>query len=330
MKKLVLLACVGSAFSPSVAAASASIAPSVAVWSESSMVAQDAAPDSVAPVEEAEEPSAPTIDQPNAPESRSAAEAAIGEVMSPWEKWSFSFGGMLVAPNSDVRFGAKGVGVEVDVEDALGLKSSTTSYRFEGAWRFSDNLRHRTSLSWIDLGRSGELTTDQDIDLGDGNVIPAGTGVKTGFQINLIRADYSYSFLQDDRVDLAATFGFYVAPMDISLEATTGGGFNESFDVTAPLPLIGLRMDFLVAPKWYLRSSFSLFYLEIDGYRGGMSDIMLAAEYRPWKHFSVGLGLDNFRLAVEATGETAVPGIDALGQVEYNYNGVMLYVKGLW
>lgn len=272
----------------------------------------------------------PSVDQPLAPEGTNASDDTVVEAESPWEKWSVSLGGMLVTTNSGARFGAAGVGIDVNLEELLGLDSSTSSYRFEGAWRFSDNLRHRVGVSWLDLSRSGSLATQQDVDVGGGTVIPAGTGVKAGFQMNLIRTDYSYSFVQDERVDLAAVFGLYVAPIDVSVETTTGSGYQNSFDVTAPLPLIGLRMDFLVAPKWYLRSNVSLFYLEYDGYKGGMSDIMLGAEYRAWKHFAIGLGVDTFRFAVESNGSTSVPGVDRQGSVDYGYTGLMLYLKGLW
>lgn len=283
-----------------------------------------AKPEAVTPI------SAPTIDAPDAPIASNKSAPQAAEELDPWEKVSVSFGGLFAIVASDVRFGAAGVGVEVNFEDLLGMDSSTDSYRFTGSWRFSDNRRHRADLSWIDLGRSGSLTTRQDVDVGGGTVIPAGSGIKTGFQMDLIRADYSYSFLQDDRIDFAGIFGFYVAPMEASLETTTGAGFQTKFNATAPLPLIGLRMDVAMTPKWYLRSNVSLFYVEYDGYTGSMSDIALAAEYRAWEHFSFGLGVDSFKLGIEHEGGSSVPGIDRQGKVDFAYTGVMLYLKGLW
>lgn len=341
MKQIALLACLASGLiqscastNPSAVHGSTRLLPSYATSHAAVAPGESPASDPLVGVTEAAESSTsghgPTLARPLAPEGSSAEEASALETGSPWEKWSLSLGGMLVTTSSSARFGLAGAGVEVNLEELLGLDSSTSSYRFEGGWRFSDNLRHRIGVSWLDLSRSGELVTRQDVDVGSGTVIPAGTGAKAGFKMHLIRTDYSYSFVQDDRVDLAAVFGFYVAPIDVSVETTTGSGYQNSFDVTAPLPLIGLRMDFLIAPKWYLRSNISLFYLEYDGYTGSMSDIMLGAEYRAWKHFAVGLGVDSFRFAVESNGSTSVPGVDRQGSVDYGYTGLMLYVKGLW
>lgn len=272
----------------------------------------------------------PTIDDPKAPESAKATTERVEEPSSPWEKYSVALGGLFALVSSDVRFGPAGVGVEVNLEDLLGLKSTTNSYRFEGSWRFTDNLRHRVGLSWIDLVRSGELTTQKDVDIGDTTIIPAGSGIRTGFRMNLIRTDYSYSFLQDDRVDLAAVFGLYVAPLEATLETTSGTALSDKFNVTAPLPLLGMRMDVALTPKWYLRSNISLFYVEYDGYTGSMNDIVLATEYRAWKHVAIGLGLDSFNIGVEHNGESSVPGIDKQGKIDFGYTGLMLYVKGLW
>jgi len=280
MQKTALLACVGSMLIQSTEAASATIAIPVAAWSASATEPQDSTPAPVEPVAAPPRPGGPTVEQHLAPEGVPSSNRSVFEDSSPWEKCSFTLGGMLSVVDSDVRFGVKGVGIDVNFEDLLGLDSSTTSYRLNGSWRFSDNLRHRVDVTWMDLGRSGQLTTQQDVDIGNGTVIPAGTGVKTGFQMNLIRTDYSYSFLPDERVDLAATFGLYVAPMEASLETSTGSGVQRNFDVTAPLPLTGLRMDVALTPKWFLRSSLSLFYLEISSFTGSMTDLALAVEYR--------------------------------------------------
>lgn len=46
----------------------------------------------------------------------------------PWERFSFNLGGFITSLNSDVRIGIEqiGPGIEIDVEDALGLDSSTS------------------------------------------------------------------------------------------------------------------------------------------------------------------------------------------------------------
>lgn len=249
---------------------------------------------------------------------------------SPWERFSFSAGGLLAALDSDGRFGPAGLGVSVSLEDLLGFDVATYSARLEGAWRFTKNRRHRLSLSWVDLGRNARKTLGQDLDLGGGVILPAGSSISSKFSINLIKGDYSYSFFQDDRFDLAGTLGLYVAPVDFELKATGLANFSDRLVFTAPLPVGGVRMDFAITPKWYLRSNLDIFYIEVDGFTGSLADFIGAVEWRPWEHVSFGAGVESFNLGIERNDTTSVPGLNIIGAVDFRYTGLLLYLKGLW
>ena len=54
----------------------------------------------------------------------------------PWKKFSISVGGFVNAMDSSVRLGTKNVGIEVDVEDALGFDTTTAVFRMNTFWRF--------------------------------------------------------------------------------------------------------------------------------------------------------------------------------------------------
>jgi hypothetical protein len=256
-----------------------------------------------------------------------APAAAVRE--SPWDRYSVSLGYLVAALDTSARFGAAGAGVEINLEDLLGYQTGTSSVRVGGAWRFSENRKHRLDVSLVDLGRSGDAVLSQDVDVGP-ITLPAGTNVVSSFDIQLLRADYSYSFFQDDRFDLAGGAGLYVAPIDFSLAASGLATYQESFDITAPLPLVGLRMDFAVTPQWYLRSNFSLLYVEVGDYIGEIRDLTAAVEYRPFEHVAFGLGVDSFGLGVEMNGSTNIPGVKSRGSIDFEYTGLLLYLKGLW
>ena len=249
---------------------------------------------------------------------------------SVWEKYSVTLGGIFAGVDSSVRFGLPGTGVEIDIEEALGFEKGVTSVRAGGSWRFTDNRRHRFDVVWVDLSRDSNRTIRRDVDLGNGVLLPAGTGVKSTFDLQLFRTEYSYSFLQDERLDFAGIFGLYVAPIDFEFVASGLSTASDSFDVTAPLPLAGLRMDVLLTPKTYLRSSYSLLYLEAGDFTGSIQDLLIAFEWVPIDGFGVGIGMDTFGLAVEAEGSTAVPGVDEKGSVDFGYQGITLYLKGLF
>ena len=95
---------------------------------------------------------------------------------------------------------------------------------------------------------------------------------------------------------------------------------------TAPLPVIGLRMDIALTPKWFVRTGTQFFYLEYENFAGRISSISGAIEYQPWKHFGLGIGLDSFDLEVEAQGED-YPEINFSGNLQFRYTGLQLYGK---
>ena len=248
---------------------------------------------------------------------------------SPWKRLSFDAGAFLTITNTSVRYGS-GVGVSVDLEEALGMNVTNRVFRFGGYWRFTDNRRHRLDLSWFSLYRKGDKTiTDQIVieppDGGDDIIINPGTELKSTFDLDIYQINYSYSFLQDERVDIAAQAGLYIMPMSFSLSATGLAEKDVDQNFTAPLPVIGLRLDLMIVPKWYLRNGSQVFYVEYGDYTGSLVNFRSAVEYNPWKHVGIGLGFDVLKLHVHADGDEAVPGMDLRGDLAFGYSGIMLY-----
>ena len=113
---------------------------------------------------------------------------------TPWEKFSLDIGAFIFDVNSEIEFGS-GVGIDVDVENLLGMDSNTTVFRLDGAWRFTQNRRHRLDFSWYAFRRDGNKTIDQEFKIknpidGSEITIPAGTQVESHFNINI----YKYNF----------------------------------------------------------------------------------------------------------------------------------------
>jgi hypothetical protein len=248
---------------------------------------------------------------------------------TPWEKFSLDLGYFIANTDTSVRLGS-GLGVSVDMEDLLGLDTSSSAGRVGASWRFTDNRRHRFDFEWFSFRRDGSKTIGQDIHYKDedGNeqVIDAGTSVDSFFDFDIYQVAYSYSFFQDDRIDLAGSLGLYVMPIDFGLNVTglINEGGSETF--TAPLPTLGVRADFAITPKWIFRSGLQVLYLEIGEFQGSILQTNVAIEYLPWKHFGFGLGFDSLNVQVEADGDD-YPGIDFKGEVNFHYTGFQLYAK---
>jgi hypothetical protein len=244
---------------------------------------------------------------------------------SPWETYSLRVGGFLTALDSDVSLGVQnvGAGITVNVEDALGLETRMTVFRADFGWRFGSTRKHMLDLAWSDFRRSATKTLGKTIEIGD-EVYPVGTVVESEFNFSIISVKYTYSLFQDDRFNFGLGIGAYVMPIQFKISQNNIGNVEESF--TAPLPVIGARFDFAVTPKFFLRQSFDLLYLEIANFRGSIADISFGAEYKIWEHFGIGADLNLFRIGIEAQDED-YPGIDFVGKINFGYDAILLYGK---
>jgi len=248
----------------------------------------------------------------------------------PWKKVAIDVGYLITSIDTSVNLAAKGLGVEVDAEEFFGMDTTNSVAKINGFWRFTDNLRHRLDLQWSSYRRDGYKKIGRDFTFEDKNgneiVIKAGTEVNSYFDVDMYKVSYSYSFFQDDRIDLAAAIGLYWMPIDIGVDSAGLIRVREEESFDAPLPTIGLRADFSITPKWFIRSKLNLFYLEIDQFKGSIYESTVALEYLPWKHVGFGLAFDTFNLHIEADGED-YPEIDFRGELNFNTTGLLLYAK---
>jgi hypothetical protein len=243
----------------------------------------------------------------------------------PWEKGSLSIGGFISTTNSEFQLNSEtlGAGAVVDMEDALDLDSDVTTYRIDGFYRFGSTRRHQVEAHYYRSDREGSRILGEDLQIGD-TVFPTGTGVQTELDLWFLNVNYSYAFLQDDRVRLAAAAGLHVTGIKFDISAP-GFGLQEAEDVTAPLPVLGLRADFVLTERWRMWAGTDVFYLSYDEFRGALLDASIAVEYLPFKHVGFGLGLNTVRYTLEAEGDGALCDID--GKLKYDFTGALLYVK---
>ncbi len=250
----------------------------------------------------------------------------------PWEKGNIAFGGFVAAFDSTLSIGGPNAGVNVNAEKLLNLDSELTVFRLNGLYRPGESRRNQIDFTYGAYHRSGSAILDEEIDVGS-VVLPVGAKLDTVFNFDIIRADYTYAFLQDDRMRIAAGLGVYVVPLKYSLTSTTSGGTTkvEGADVTLPLPALALRADFLLVPKLYLTTSIDAMYLQYQNFKGSLCDVNLALEYRPWKHLGLGVGYNSFSVNVRASGtSSSYPGATFDGEVGIHYAGLMLYGKLLF
>jgi len=235
-----------------------------------------------------------------------------------YRRFSLSLGAAAYAKfNTNMQIsGAAGVGTNLDMEDLLGLDDSSLVARIDAHYAF--NRRHWLMASYYDINRDGTKTIPDDIQVGD-VTIPAGS-VDSRFDTAIIKLAYRYNFVDDLRTVIGASFGFHVMSLDTAISSNSVD-VSESFKVTAPLPLIGLHGAYALGRKWKLAASAEFLQFDVGDYQGLITDTRLTLEHDTFKNFGWGIGFNGFQADAE------IQDGDLDGDIEYGYQGLMLYVR---
>ena len=247
---------------------------------------------------------------------------SLEHISKVWDRFSVRFGGFMAGYNSGITIGSKqlGLGLVIDIEDALGLKVSSFAFRGNAEYKFGDSKRHTVMVGYFGINRNAKKILEDSLQLGE-IIYPIGTEITSKFDLSIIRLKYDYAFYQDDRVSIGATFGLFIMPVNFSVKAP--GAEDQITNFTAPLPLIGLRTDFQINNKLYLRQSAELLYLPFETFTGSLLDLSIMLEHKTFKNIGFGLGINSNRLNI--TIKNVDSKIDFFGDVRMDYTGLLFY-----
>jgi len=242
-----------------------------------------------------------------------------------WEQFYVNLGMFLTTIQSDIGLigSESGVGININLEDALGLSTNTFVVRGEAAYNFGSKRRSHVRVGYFGLIRNSTKVLESEITIGN-EVYPIGTELSSGYDLHFILGLYDYAYYQDERVSLALSAGLYILPMNFSI--STSNVIDESAKVIAPLPVFGMRNSFFITPKFQLKQNLEVLYVKTEGFRGSITDVNLYIEYNPFKHLGLGLGYNsfNFRFSV-------FKGSDSFrefeGSLKTGFSGFLLYGK---
>lgn len=241
-----------------------------------------------------------------------------------WERFSIKAGGFIAGLNSDIQFGNKqsGLGISVNLEDALNLKSSSLVLRGELGYTFGKRMHSNLEFGYFALFRNSTKVLESEITVGDQS-FPIGTEVNSRYNLQIFKATYDYTFYSDKRVKLGVSAGLFVMPISFSTSALRLS--EESIEVVAPLPVLGVSSSFAITPKLYFIQSIEIFYLATSPIKGVISDINLRVEYNIWEHFGLGIGFNSYGLSIEAKEKNAF--LNFKGTIKTSYSGLLFYGK---
>lgn len=233
-------------------------------------------------------------------------------------RFSIGLGAFFTDRDSQTRIdGEASSGTDVDLESDLGLEKSDTVFRVDGYWRFAE--KHRFDFSAFDLSRSASKQIEREVIWND-TIYPINTTVDAELDLAIYKAAYTWMFLKRDRSFLGATVGLYIADIGATLSGSAGGSV-ESSDLTAPLPVIGLRGEYRFADRWSLRGSGEIFAIEYDIYDGSLYDFFIGLDFSATETISVGIGVNSVQLDI---------GVDKSsfqGDLDWQYDGALAYLK---
>ena len=212
-------------------------------------------------------------------------------------------GGYLVADQAtNIGVTKSGGGININLQDLFEMESTANVFRLDGYYRFTP--KHAVEFSWYSINSSSQTEENIDFEWGDKNISATGA-LSTFFDTDIYKVNYLYSFYHTEEVELAISAGLHITTIDIGFSGsyTSDGASDNSGEdaqVTAPLPVVGFRLNYNIMPELSIKYSVDYFFLTFDGYSGSLSDSLITLDYRIMRNFGIGVGFNSTRMRLEA------------------------------
>ncbi len=225
---------------------------------------------------------------------------------------------------------ASGSNQQVDFDRDFGKAGDASRARVDALWRI--NPKHHLRFLYFDNDSTRNRVIDRDIAWGD-YTFKAGGNVETKVKYEVYELAYEYAFMRTPTYEVAASFGIHnehfntrltgnATITDANGNVSAASASTESNSVSAPLPVIGLRGGWVVAPQWYLDGQVQLFKVNVNGIDGNWTDLRLGGTWMFSKNFGVGLGYNRFYTHVDVNKS------NFNGNLKFGYQGVQAYLTG--
>jgi hypothetical protein len=246
-------------------------------------------------------------------------------------KFVGSVGGFVVSTDTRARLnGSSSTNPDIDFDETFGNGGDSTRIRADALWRFTP--RHHLRFLYFDNTTSRSRNIDRNVQWGD-LTFQAGALVEAETKFRIFELAYEYAFMKQPNFELAGSLGVHYMDLKTRLSGTatiTDANGNVSNPVSAtkessvplPLPVIGLRAGWAVAPQWYLEGQGQFFKAEVGDYDGHVIDLRATATWMFSPNFGVGVGYNRFITKVD------VDRTSFNGSARLTYSGIQLFVTG--
>jgi hypothetical protein len=239
------------------------------------------------------------------------ASPARAEEMIPGGGEEFKIIGGAVLARIDTSVAVDGTvseGSDIELEGP-GADKDANSFIVGAQWRVGS--RHRISGLYFTTRNERSVSFDQSITIADDTLVPP-TTLNSVARNRFLLADYRYSFVKNEDVELAGVIGAYVNKFTIDLTGTatvqnnTAGTITNTTrsveyrpGVTVPMPLIGASIDWFATPRLKLGGSLTGLKAKIGDIDGSVYVASVSAEYMVTRNFGAGLSFMRADLEVD-------------------------------
>jgi hypothetical protein len=218
-------------------------------------------------------------------------------------------GGVFVL-GTDVNANLNGHAVtnpNIDFDQTFGKVSDSTRGRLDALWRITP--KHHLAFTYFDNSTTRSKVLDRDVTWDD-MTFKLGGNVESKVKYSVYALSYEYAFVNAPNYEVAGSAGVHYADMSLQLSGlatvTNPDGSTSSStlqtrtsNLPAPLPVIGVRGGWAVAPDWLLDAGLQVFKVNVNGYNGNWSNFKAGATWMFSRHMGVGLGYNRFATNVD-------------------------------
>ena len=219
---------------------------------------------------------------------------------------------------------------DINFDRTFGKANEQTRIRADLLWRFTPN--HHLRVLYFDNSISRKRVIDEDLTWGD-DVFHAGGEVKSKTSFKIGEIAYEYAFIRQPTFELNGSLGVHWLDLGIKLKgdatvtdsngnSSEVSGASKKGSVSAPLPVIGVRAGWVVAPQVYLDAQAQYFKAKIDNVDGSLLDLRAGATWMFSQNFGVGAGYNHFKTNVK------IEKNNFDGRLKLGYQGLQLFLTG--
>jgi hypothetical protein len=219
---------------------------------------------------------------------------------------------------------------DIDFDKTFGDGSDQTRVRGDVLWRISPN--HHLRFMYFKDTTTRKRVIDEDLAWGD-HVFTANGEVKAKTGLKIAELAYEYAFIRQPTYEISGSLGVHYMETIVKLSgnavvtdengnSASVSGSTKKGDLSAPLPVVGLRAGWVVSPNIYLDAQGQYFKAKISGYDGSVTDLRAGVTWMFTPNFGLGAGYNRFYTKVKTEKN------DFDGRLKVGYSGIQLYLTG--